>query len=222
MDAPLLLETPDAIAVAKPPGVVVIPARGEDPGASLWHALERARGERLWVVHRLDRDTSGVLLFARNAAAHRALSMAFESGGVHKTYLALTDGMPSPDEGVIDAPLHPARRGRMRPAAPGEAGSLPSATAYRVLRRWVTPDGPVAFVEVSPRTGRQHQVRVHLRFAGAPLLGDRIYGRAAGIAAPRLALHALRVEVPGLGISVEAELAADLAALVAALDGRTS
>lgn len=236
MVCPVLLVTPDLIAVDKPAGIVVVPARKEDPAECLWRVLEKELGERLFVVHRLDRDTSGVLLFARTAPAHRLLSMAFEAGQARKTYAALTLGLPPLPEGVIDTPLHPARRGRMRPAVPHEPGALRSATEYRVERAWETMAGTVALVRARPLTGRQHQVRVHLRSAGAPLLVDPIYGRrgrvlggqlglpldAAGkeVALERLTLHALRLEVDCAGLSVEAPLAPDLASLVEALDGR--
>jgi 23S rRNA-/tRNA-specific pseudouridylate synthase len=94
---PLLFEDPDVIAVAKPAGLAVIPARGVDPGACLQHQLATVRGERLFVVHRIDRDTSGVVLFARNANAHRALCLAFEQRRVEKAYRAFVAGrLPAP------------------------------------------------------------------------------------------------------------------------------
>lgn len=234
---PALHETADLLAVNKPPGLVVVPARPprpdragpaqppQDEEPSLWHLLMQRRGERLFVVHRLDRETSGVVLFARNAAAHRDLCLAFERGEVRKTYLALCLGA-LPDRGVIDVPLHDARRGKTRPAHPGEPGARPATTAYQVLRRRMTPAGDVLLVEVHPRTGRQHQIRVHLRHAGAPLLGDPLYGKAATAAArergafpipPRLPLHAARIELSaprtGEPLRIEAPLPQDLEAL---------
>jgi RluA family pseudouridine synthase len=222
----ILVEAPGWLAVDKPPGMAVVPARAEDPGHSLWRTLERARDERLWVVHRIDRDTSGVVLFARNAATHRALSSAFERREVRKGYLALTRGVPEPLSGTIDIALHPARKGKMRPAAPGEAGALIAATDYVVFRRWATAEGQVALVELFPRTGRQHQIRVHLRAIGTPLLVDPLYGSpppALGLG--RLALHAAALSFPdpggGAEITVEASLAPDLQALVERLDRHT-
>ncbi|MBI5515941.1 MAG: RluA family pseudouridine synthase [Deltaproteobacteria bacterium] len=214
----ILFEDPSLLAVDKPSGLVVIPARDEDPGLSLRHQLEGSRGERLWVVHRLDRGTSGVVLFARTAEAHRALCLAFEQHLVRKTYLAYTQGAPSPPEGDLTVALHTARRGKMRPALEGEPGALTSRTGYRVQRRWTTPSGVVARIEASPLTGRQHQVRVHLRWAGAPILGDALYG-APDARIGRLALHAARVELPheGATLTLEAPLPADLVALEAAL-----
>jgi RluA family pseudouridine synthase len=232
---PTLYEDERVLAVAKPPGIVVVPARGEDPAASLRRVLERARGVPLWVVHRLDRDTSGVVLFARDAETHRALGAAFERRLVRKTYLALTRAAPPAVRGTTGTPLHAARRGKMRPADPGEPGALPSLTEFDVVRTWALPGGArPALVEARPRTGRQHQVRVHLRSLGAPLLVDPLYGGAAQVSAgdlglpgdeilcSRLTLHALRLEVslPGAAapLRLEAPLAEDLARLVARLD----
>jgi len=231
---PVLYEDDDVLAVAKPPGVVVVPARNEEPERSLRRRLELERGEPLWVVHRLDRDTSGVVVFARNADAHRALSLAFERREARKTYLAVVRGAPPAEHGTIGTPLHPARRGKTRPAEPGEPGALPALTEYDLVRRWRLPAVEVALLEARPRTGRHHQVRVHLRSVGAPLLVDPTYGRAERVTAAelglggdrvlcaRLTLHALRLELPGLGgaapLRIEAGLPDDLAALLAALD----
>lgn len=235
MTARLLHEAGGWIAVDKPPGVATVPARGEDAGASLWRACERERGERLWAVHRLDRDTSGVVLFARRASVHRSLSGAFASGSVRKTYLAFVRGVPTAAAGTIRAPLHPARKGKMRPAVDGEPGALAAATDTRLVATWETPFGAVSLVEAFPRTGRQHQIRVHLRFAGVPLLVDPLYARTAawppaspaGVPAPRIArltLHAWRVELDdpetGSATRVESALPPDLAALRSSL-GRT-
>jgi 23S rRNA-/tRNA-specific pseudouridylate synthase len=213
-----LYEDASLLAVCKPAGQVVIPARGEDPKASLQHSLSLARGERLWVVHRLDRGTSGVLLFARTAEAHRELCLAFERHQVHKTYLAFVVGSLPRPAGELTVALHTARRAKMRPAREGEPGALPSRTGYRVLETFQTPTGLVSKVEATPFTGRQHQVRVHLRSAGAALLGDDLYGSPDARIA-RLALHAARVELSlgGRSLALEAPLAQDLVALEATL-----
>jgi len=231
---PVLWSGAGLLAIDKPPGLPVIPARTGDPEACVRRRLEAALGERLWVVHRLDRDTSGVLLLARSADAHRAASTAFERHEVRKWYLAFTRGAPEHPSGTIGTPLHHARKGKMRPAAPGEPGALPAQTEYDVRRRWNPPAVAVALIEARPRTGRQHQVRVHLRAAGAPLLVDPLYGGASRITAAdlglegddvlvaRLTLHAARLEFvpPGAAetVRVEAPLPADLAGLVARLD----
>ncbi len=222
-----LYEDAALIAVLKPAGITVIPARNEPPEVCLTKQLEATRRERLWVVHRIDRDTSGVVLFARTAVAHRRLSMAFEGRDVEKRYLAFTHGVPMPEEGTIDLPLHAARKGRMRPALPGEPESLPSSSDYRVLKQRETLLGPVALVEVRPRSGRQHQIRVHLRSKEAPLLVDPLYGKCEQIAAdalgtgspavPRLTLHAQRITfrhpTDGEERTIDAPLPSDLAAL---------
>jgi tRNA pseudouridine32 synthase/23S rRNA pseudouridine746 synthase len=224
-----ILHADDAlVAVAKPAGLTVIPDRTGDVEGCLHHRLERQLGERLWVVHRIDRDTSGVVVFGRTAAAHRTLSMAFEGRDVEKRYLAFTRGLLSPTEGVIDVPLHRARKGRMRPAAPDEPESLPSSSGYRVLRSRPAIGGPVACVEVRPHTGRQHQIRVHLRSNGAPLLVDPLYGRcdrldagdleANAPAVPRLTLHARGLSLPHPGGGGRLDLAAPLPDDLASLD----
>jgi RluA family pseudouridine synthase len=224
----LLHEDKDVVAVDKPAGVPVIPARGEDAEACVQRRLERQIGRRLWVVHRIDRDVSGVVLFARNADAHRALSLAFEHRLVHKSYVAIVAGRLSPLAGRIEAALHAARKGKTRPARPGEAGAQEAATDYATDRMWRIGGEDVTRVTASPLTGRHHQIRVHLRFAGAPILFDPLYGRGLGpselasFPAARLALHAARLDVPapsGSGrLVVECALAADLAALVGWLD----
>ncbi len=220
---PVLLETQDVLAVDKPAGMAVIPGRDGPSGESLHERLQAARGERLWVVHRLDRDTSGVIVFARNAAAHRALSMAFEAGRVEKRYLALCEGSVG-ESRAVDVALVPARKGRMRPAAAGEEGK-PARTELSP----VEPFGEGAtLVEARPLTGRTHQIRVHLRSVGHPLLVDHQYGSKAPFPPPpaapvleRTPLHASRLGWAGLqGVddaNVEAPLPGDIAAAIALL-----
>jgi tRNA pseudouridine32 synthase/23S rRNA pseudouridine746 synthase len=225
----VLFEDDDLVVVDKPPGLATIPARNEPPEASLRRRLEAARGEPLWVVHRLDRETSGVVVFARNAAAHRALSLAFEARRVDKVYAAFVHGVPAATR--IEVPLHAARKGKMRPARPGEAGAQAAITEVAVLRTWRRDGATVSRIEARPRTGRQHQIRVHLRAAGAPLVGDPLYTpRALATAAgalpiARLALHAASLEIGIDGAPPRrfvAPLPADLAALAAHLDQKWS
>jgi RluA family pseudouridine synthase len=233
MTIPVILETADLLAVDKPAGLPVIPARDGPADESLHRRLEAEREERLWVVHRIDRETSGVVLLARNAEMHRTLSLAFERRGIAKTYLALVRGGPAGETGTIDVPLHAARRGKARPARPREPGALEARTGFTVRRRWKLPGLDAALVEARPLTGRHHQIRVHFRAAGFPLLIDSLYGGperhdplpAAPDGTPactRLTLHASRLVVPEDivpgGLDVEAPMPADLAALVAALD----
>lgn len=190
----LIREEPGWLAFAKAPGQVVVPARGEDPDGSLWRRLEASRGERLWVVHRLDRDTSGVVVFARSAEDHRALSGLFEQARVLKEYLAFTRGVPAISD--IRVALIDDGRDGTRVASDGERGKA-SRTVVEVLRRYAHPDGPIALVRCRPSSGRRHQIRVHLASVGAPLLVDLAYG-AGPTALPidRLTLHAHRLELP--------------------------
>lgn len=226
----VLFQDVDVVAVAKPAGEPVIPARGEDARKCVQRRLERQLGRRLWVVHRIDRDASGVVLFAAHAEAHRALSLAFEHRQVRKSYAALVAGRLSPAEGRVDVALHAARKGKTRPAAPGERQAQPAVTEYATERVFTLGDEAVSQVEARPLTGRHHQIRVHLRFLGAPILFDERYGRGrltaalADAPASRLALHARRIDAPaprGEGrLVVECPLAADLEALVAWLAAR--
>jgi 23S rRNA-/tRNA-specific pseudouridylate synthase len=257
----VLHEDADLLAVAKPAGEPVIAARGEPRALCLQKRLESQLRRRLWVVHRIDRDASGVVLFALNADAHRELSLSFEHRQVVKTYAAFVSGLPDPPRGRIDVPLHGARRGKMRPAVAGEPGALASITEYETRETWAVIPGSigpavrrgirnpggsfgtgrtgvprddeamVSLLEVHPLTGRHHQIRVHLRSRGAPILFDPLYGRGlmpealAGAPCARLALHARRIDVPrprGEGrLVVEAPLAEDLVALREWLDGES-
>jgi tRNA pseudouridine32 synthase/23S rRNA pseudouridine746 synthase len=215
------------LAVDKPPGRIVIPGRGA-PERSLREEVEEAAG-RVLVVHRLDRGTSGVLLFARTPEVHRALNLAFDRREVGKRYLALVRGAP-PAEQRIDLALAPARRGRMRPARPGEPGGKPSATRVRLLEAFPAAAGlpALALVEAEPETGRTHQIRVHLAQAGFPLAVDPDYGDpgplrdASGqVLLDRTPLHAVRLELrhPGDGraLAIEAPLPADMRRVIEAL-----
>ena len=184
----LLLEDEQLLAVDKPPGRLVIPGRmaGEP---SLREELSARHGP-LWVVHRLDRGTSGVLLFARTAAAHRDLNMQFERGEPGKVYLALVAGRP-PDRFERDDGVAPARKGRMKPVPLGDPRGKPARTAFRVLERF------------EPR-------------GGAGPLAD---GEGRPVLA-RTPLHAasLTLRHPlGPSLTIEAPLPADLATALAAL-----
>jgi tRNA pseudouridine32 synthase/23S rRNA pseudouridine746 synthase len=230
----VLLADAHLLAVDKPPGRLVIPGRpGRDAAApSLREELAALHGP-LWVVHRLDRGTSGVLVFARTAAAHRALNLAFDRGEPRKRYLALVRGAAGAwGEGIrLDAPIAPARRGRMRPARPGDPRGKPSATVVRCLevfpaRAWA--GGALSLVEALPETGRTHQIRVHLAHAGHPLAVDPDYGAEEPLLGPdartlldRTPLHAAELALAhpadGRPLRLEAPLPADLAGALAAL-----
>lgn len=212
------------VAIDKPAGLLVIPGReGGEPCAR--DLLAEQLGTRVWVCHRIDRDTSGVLVLATTAEAHRAASMAFEAGEVKKRYLALVEGrVEAPLD--LDVALTEARKGRMRPVHPGEEGK-PSRTLVR--RRQVFAQA--SLVEAEPLTGRQHQIRVHLKHSGHPLLFDHQYGRKTPLTAKdlggagdevvldRTPLHAEALDAPALGLQVTAPLPADLRRCVELLSG---
>jgi RluA family pseudouridine synthase len=215
------------IAIAKPPGRIVIPGRG---GAAAEVALRddvaAEVGGQVFVVHRLDRGTSGVLLFALTAESHRALSMAFERHRVDKRYWALCRGLMV-GAGEVDRALVPVRGGRVRAARDGEGGKA-SRTRWRALERF----DAYSAVEWRPLSGRLHLVRAHAALAGHPLAVDPDYGGARElrvrdlVAAPaarpdadevvvgRLTLHAGAVALAhpatGARLELEAPLPADL------------
>lgn len=219
-DIPLdiIFENDEVIVVNKPAGLVVHPAVGHTHGtlihAALAHApqIEGVGGElRPGLVHRLDKDTSGLILLAKNERAQRFLQAQFQSREVRKTYLALVDGHPATSSGRIEAPIgrDPRERKRMAvvPAAKGRA----AVSEYRVVERF--PDH--ALLEVNPLTGRTHQIRVHLAFLGCPVVGDRVYGkRRPSLPVERHFLHAVRLtlRLPGEEEprTFEAPLPADL------------
>lgn len=186
----------------------------------LW-AFARSNGKRPDLVHRLDRDTSGVILAAKTKPAAGFLGKAIQARRVKKTYLALVSAAPDPASGRIDAPLLRQEIGResyMRAVAEGAPGAQASESRYRTVSSGV--DG--ALVELEPLTGRMHQLRVHMAHVGRPLVGDVRYGGAltfAGQAAARLMLHAARLDFPhpeGGRLTVEAPLPADFRALMQA------
>jgi RluA family pseudouridine synthase len=225
---PVLYADDGIVVVDKPAGLPTVPAPDMPPAACVRVAVERQLGSTVWIVHRLDRETSGVLLLARTADIHRSLCLAFEERRVRKTYVAFTKGVPPQREGRMTTPLHPARRGKVRPAAPGEDGAWEAATHYIVRKRWERAGEAVAMIEAHPETGRHHQIRAHLRSIGTPVLCDRLYGISpagvAGAPVERLALHASRLVVPetaapGVTRTFDAPLAADLTALLHWLDG---
>ncbi len=217
------------IAVDKPAGQLVIPGRGARERTALDEAQE-AYG-RLWVVHRLDRGTSGVVLFPRTAEAHRTLNLAFDRREVAKRYLALVRGAP-PRESRIEVPIAPARRGRMRPGRPGDPKAKQAASVVRLLEAYDSrPPLPLlALVEVLPETGRTHQIRIHLAWAGMPLAVDPDYGEraplldaAGAVLLARTPLHAASLELAHparrVPLRIEAPLPEDMARTIAVARG---
>jgi 23S rRNA pseudouridine1911/1915/1917 synthase len=239
----VLFEDAEMIVIDKPAGLVVHPAAGNWTG-TLVNALVAHCGESLsgiggvkrpGIVHRLDKDTSGVMVAAKTDRAHRALSRQFadhgRTGALRRGYLAFVWGAPDRPRGTIDRPIgrHRHARDKMTVRADGR----PAVTHWEVLERYLGPDGaPVAsLLACRLETGRTHQIRVHLASIGHPLLGDEVYGagfrtkatqlgpqaRAALEALGRQALHAylLAVEHPSQGTNLEfrSELPDDLRCL---------
>jgi len=210
----VLAATAEFVAVAKASGDLVIPDRAGSGGPTLFDRTREQLGGTLLLVHRLDRGTSGVLLFARSTGAQRELSGQFEAGLVEKEYRALVDGAPIADSGRIEAPLGKGRKGRMKIDPAGKA----SATRWEVLRRFPAH----TWISARPETGRTHQIRVHLASLGLPLVGDDKYnfsGKDPVIA--RLALHAFAISfsLGGQRQRIEAPLPVDLQETLQRLDG---
>ncbi|MBC7242178.1 MAG: RluA family pseudouridine synthase [Anaerolineae bacterium] len=230
----ILYEDDHLLVINKPAGMVVHPAPGHTSGTLVnallarfpawaeldwWESEEEDEEEagvdypRPGIVHRLDKDTSGLLIVAKSASARGALQAQFQARQVEKVYLALVHGMPSAPAGLIDAPIgrDPRQRKRMAVVAEGR----PAVTAYRVLE----PLGEYALLEVMPKTGRTHQIRVHLAFIGHPVVGDEVYGRRRSrLACPRQFLHAARLSfrhpVTGRPMEFSAPLPPDLQAVL--------
>ncbi len=235
-DLPLdvVWEDSDLVVVNKPPGLVIHPAAGNPAGTLVNALLHHCRDlsgiggvERPGIVHRLDKDTSGLIVVAKNDRAHLALSIAFRRRTVEKTYLAVCYGLPRARQGVIEAPVgrHPRERQQMAVVSSGRA----ARTLYQVEEELLG----AALLACRPVTGRTHQIRVHLAHLGHALVGDPLYAgrqwravteaRAAAACRdfPRQALHAHRLAfahpVTGQALRFEAPLPADLVELLAAL-----
>jgi 23S rRNA pseudouridine1911/1915/1917 synthase len=223
----ILHEDADLVVVDKPAGLVVHPAPGHARG-TLVHALLHHCRElagvggvlRPGIVHRLDRGTSGVLVAAKNDAAHQALAEQFRDHAIERRYLAWVRGLPGADAGRVDRAIGRHRSDRKRMSVHTRAGRG-ALTDWRVRRRF--PRSCCSLLEVSPATGRTHQIRVHLASAGLPIVGDPVYGR--GGARPALARPALHASVLGLRhprsgewLRFEAPLPPDLASLLRELE----
>jgi 23S rRNA pseudouridine955/2504/2580 synthase/23S rRNA pseudouridine1911/1915/1917 synthase len=231
MKIPVLFESEDLIVIDKPSGLLAVPDRFDATLPSAKGLLEARLGAKLWVVHRIDRETSGCLVYAKNEEAHRHLSLQFQEHVAGKFYVGLVHGRVQPDEGSIDAPImeHPTIKGRMVTNRKGKE----SRTDYRVVEQWPLH----ALVQFRIFTGRTHQIRVHMLSIGHSLLCDPVYGDGRPFLLSsikrkfnlskneeeerpllsRVALHAYRlvVEAPdGTEVSAEAPLPKDLNAVV--------
>lgn len=227
----ILHEDADLIFIDKPAGLLSIPDRFDPTLPSAKSFLEAKTGEKIFVVHRIDRETSGCMVFAKNEEAHRHLSLQFQEHVAGKFYVGLVNGRLAEEAGTIDVALveHPAQPGKMAVAKKGKA----SRTDYRLVEQWPL----YALVQFRIFTGRTHQIRVHMQSIGHPLLCDPLYGdgtpfflssikrkfnlsrneEAERPLLSRLALHAYRLVVQsptGVEISVEAPMPKDLNAVV--------
>lgn len=230
MELPILYEDADVVAVNKPAGLITHPdGRTVEETAEDWFyetypeavafppavPVEGALSQRVvGYVHRLDRDTSGVLVFAKNPTAYEFLRKAFHDRDVKKTYLAFTYGAPKEKKGVIDFDIGRSRQDfRLRSAQPKAKGHLRDAlTRYEVIGE----AGEFALIKMSPETGRTHQIRVHLKAIHHPIICDPLYAPnhkpALGIS--RLGLHAYQIDLPlpaGGRTLITAPIPADLA-----------
>lgn len=205
----IVYEDDQVAVVSKPAGMVVHPAFGHSSGTLVNAVLARwpeiasfSEPSRAGIVHRLDKDTSGVLIVAKTHAALESLRAQFKGREVRKRYLALVDGAPETPEGVINAPIgrDPAQRKRMAVRHDGRE----AITEFRVVEHYAD----YSLVEVYPKTGRTHQIRVHLAFIGHPVAGDTVYGRRKqAIRLKRHFLHAAAITFtrPGSSEAITAE-----------------
>lgn len=247
----VVYEDNDVIVIDKPAGLVVHPAAGHATGtlvnALIDHCGQSLSGvggvKRPGIVHRLDKDTSGLLVVAKNDAAHQSLSDQFKSHGLdgrlHRAYVALAWGVPVRSSGTIDAPLSRSTSNRKKIAVVREGIGRDAVTHYEVIETFADTKGApaVSLMQLVLETGRTHQIRVHLAHIRHPILGDTAYGNSFKTAAARLtpdgqsalvalgrqALHAatLEFEHPRTGkkMSFSSDVPQDMAALIAALRG---
>ncbi len=218
----IVFEDDDLIVIHKPAGMVVHPAAGHFQG-TLVNAvlgydpdLEGVGDEqRPGIVHRLDKDTSGLIVVAKNDQAHRELQRQFKEREVEKVYLALLDGRPPTDTGRIEAPIGRDAKDRKRMAVVPERRGRPAVTEYKVLEKFTAH----TLVEARLLTGRTHQIRLHFAYLKCPLVGDTVYGRRAPtLPLARHFLHAARLslKLPGSGETkiFEAPLPPELARIL--------
>ena len=226
----IILQDDNIVAVNKPSGLLTVPDRFDDKLPSLKKLLREEFGE-IFVIHRLDRDTSGLLIFGLNAEIHRYYSGIFEDRKVEKTYLGLVHGVPSVVEGTIDKLIAPhfTVKGKMMVYRKGKN----AITHYRVLETF----GIYSLAEFKIETGRTHQIRVHMQDMGHPVVCDALYGKEEPVLLSRikrnyklskleeeerpllsrLALHSWKLncaDPEGKDLSLEAEMAKDMTAVL--------
>jgi 23S rRNA pseudouridine1911/1915/1917 synthase len=224
MPLSILHEDDEVLVIDKPPFVLVHPTSPEQKETLAHgvahHFAQRGVKARVRPVHRIDRDTSGLVLFAGSALAHQRLDKQLREGGIGRLYQALVDGVMEDDAGVIDAPIaRDPRRPNLRAVRPGGEAAR---TRWRVIERFPR----ATLLELELETGRTHQIRVHMLHAGHPVLGDRQYGHAGTELLRRQALHASRLSFhhPTTGEPMEftAPLPDDMARAVERLQGEAS
>jgi 23S rRNA pseudouridine1911/1915/1917 synthase len=225
MPLAIVFEDADLVVIDKPAGLVVHPGSGNPDhtllNGLLAHAPSLRKVPRAGIVHRLDKDTSGLLVVAKNLTAQAQLAAQLAARTVKRTYLALVHGEP-PAQGTIDAPIGRDPRARTRMAV--SAGGREARTSYKVLERFGS-DARSSFslLECRLETGRTHQIRVHLQHIKCPIVGDAVYRRGAGgkVAFERQALHAAALELShprsGKHMSWNSPLPADMKKLIAGL-----
>ncbi|NTU62057.1 MAG: RluA family pseudouridine synthase [Chloroflexi bacterium] len=218
-DLSILFIDDHLLVVNKPAGLPTLPD-GYDKSAPCLINLVKQQYRRVWVVHRLDKDTSGAIVFARSAEVHRALNIAFDSHEVSKVYHAITIGVPAWDEHTIDLPLRPDSDRRHRTVVDRQRGK-PAVTRVCVIECFAQH----ALIEARPETGRTHQIRAHLAAIDLPLAGDVLYGgKDATVLLSHTALHAQSIELDHPAthqrLHVEAPYPLDLTELLDRLRGQ--
>ena len=195
----ILHEDAEVLLVDKPAGLLSVPGKGPELADCLLARVQAAFPDAL-LVHRLDRDTSGVMIFALTPHAQRHLGLQFEKRMTRKTYVARVWGVPSEKQGLVDLPLIVDWPNRPRQMVCHDTGR-PAQTEWRLLKA----EGDTARLRLSPRTGRSHQLRVHMLSLGHPILGDPFYATGPARDFPRLMLHSeeLRFKHPNGGQSIK-------------------
>ncbi|MDR1196444.1 MAG: RluA family pseudouridine synthase [Endomicrobium sp.] len=168
----IIYQDDNIIVINKPSGVLVIPDQHTNENKTLVGMLKKQLNQKIWVVHRIDKDTTGILVFAKNAETHRFISMQFENSEIKKKYIALLSGVLEDEEGVIDKPILISGRD----VSIDETGKK-SVTNFKVIERFKG----YTLVEAQPQTGRRHQIRIHFWSLGHPLAIDAQYGGAEPI-----------------------------------------
>ena len=234
----IIYEDHDLMVLDKPSGIPVVPDHWDPEKINLFDLLNSRiqknpsyQNEKIWVVHRIDQDTSGLVVFAKNKEGHRFLNNDFSTGKVRKTYLAIVQGCPVEKEGCIDSALSSPKKGRVVV----DPGGKKSLTEYRVIEKF----SRFSVLEVCPLTGRTHQIRVHLLSIGHPLIVDPIYTQHRALLITdlkkyariqteerpalisRLTLHAMKLNlhhpVSGSALEFIAELPKDMRGVIKAL-----